>query len=189
MKILDIGCGQAKVWQLFPKTDVIGLDISKKNLSTAKKYIKPIYGNATKLPFKNNFFDFILASEVLEHIYETNLVLKEINRVLKKKGKLVVTFPNTSSIQFRLSLCLWGRNPTLNYPHNVNHIRFFNIEDIKLMLKTTNLKVKKIRGCNFLSFHKVNFKFYIPIPRYIRYFGGDLFPSLSLGCIMMLEKQ
>ncbi|MBU1757988.1 class I SAM-dependent methyltransferase [Patescibacteria group bacterium] len=37
------------------------------------------------MPFKNNFFDSILASEVFEHVFDIDYVLKELNRILKPK--------------------------------------------------------------------------------------------------------
>jgi hypothetical protein len=57
------------------------------------------------------------------------------------------------------------------------------------MVKGSKLKIKKIRGAGFLSFSKEIFKTYIPIPRNIRVIGGDLFPKLSNGLILILKKK
>lgn len=187
-KALDIGCGEGKIWQLFPDLSVTGLDMSRANLKKANKYIKTVFGDAQKLPFRKKSFNFVVASEILEHLLEPDKTLLEIYRVLKVGGRAVITFPNTGSLQLRLSLLIWGRNPTLNYPDNPVHVRFFDLSDIKYLLRNTQLTVKKVRGGNFLSFHKVNFRFYLPIPKLIRYVGGDLFPALSMGSIVVLEK-
>ena len=189
-KILDIGCGEGKIWQLFPGHNVTGLDISEKNLKKAKKYLKPVLGKAEELPFMSESFDLVIASEILEHLFRPEQALQEINRVLRQKGKAIITFPNTASLSFRISLLIWGRNPTLNYPDNSEHIRFFDLESIKkLLYNNTKLTIKKIRGGGFLSFSKVNFGVYIPIPRIIRVVGGDLFPKLARGYIIILEKN
>lgn len=189
-KILDIGCGEGKIWQLFHNVSVTGLDISSENLRLAQKYLKPIRGNAEKkLPFPSESFDVVIASEIIEHLVRPEMLLKEIDRVLIKNGYAIITLPNTASIQMRLSLLLWGRNPSLNYPENNNHIRFYDLADLTLMLHKTNLKITKVRGGNFLSFGPNNFGKYIPVPRAIRVIGGDLFPKLSLGFIVILKKN
>lgn len=188
-KILDIGCGEGKIWQLFPDLKVTGLDFSQENLKKAKKYVTPVLGNAEKLPFKDNSFDMVLATEILEHVINPDRLLTETDRVLKRGGNAIITFPNTAALQLRIGIPLFGRSPLINYPQNVGHIRFFDLSDIRKMLKDTKLKVRKVRGGNFLSFHQVNFGFYLPVPRKIRFIGGDLFPTLSMGCVVVLRKD
>ena len=58
------------------------------------KSTKPDYHvNAEKIPVEENTFDIILMSEVLEHLEKPEIVLNELYRVLKKKGKIVLTMP------------------------------------------------------------------------------------------------
>lgn len=188
-KILDVGCGEGKIWELFPGFDVTGLDISARNLAKAQKYLVPVRGKAEQLPFKDSSFDLVVASEIFEHLLKPEKTLEEIDRVLKVGGRAIITFPNVSGLQMRLSLLFWGRNPALNYPANVQHLRFFNFGDLNQMLERTNLKVKKTRGVSFLAFHKENFGFYLPVPRKIRIIGGDLFPQLSFGNLVVLRRE
>jgi len=51
--------------------------------------------DALNLPFTNNYFDAVLSISVIEHIYDKgdSLAMKEIWRVLKQEGKLILTFP------------------------------------------------------------------------------------------------
>lgn len=188
-KVLDIGCGEGKIWQLLPNLDVTGLDILPKNLDKAKKYLKPVKGRAENLPFQDNVFDLVVASEILEHLFLPEKALREIKRVLKPGGKAIITFPNTGSLQIRLGLMIWGQNPTINYPTNKLHLRFFALDDFKKMLENTDLQIQKIRGSSFLSFNKENFGHYIPIPRKIRTIGGDWIPSLALGSLVVVKKK
>lgn len=110
-------------------------------------------------------------------------------RVLVKNGYAIISIPNTASIQMRVSILLWGRNPTLNYPENNNHIRFYDLEDLTKLIQKTKLRITNVRGGNFLSFGPNNFGKYIPFPRILRVIGGDLFPKLSLGFIVILKKS
>jgi len=52
-----------------------------------------VFAKGTAIPFKNSSFDFVLCTEVMEHISEPEHLLKEVYRILKKNGKLLITVP------------------------------------------------------------------------------------------------
>ncbi|MCS7232330.1 MAG: methyltransferase domain-containing protein [Elusimicrobiota bacterium] len=108
-KVLDIGCGVGKlVANLFREGyEVYGVDVSDVNIENLKiklPHIKFFVGEITKLPFDDNFFDYIFCTEVLEHLLEEDLLngLKEIKRVLKQTGRLVITVPYKEQLQYIL---------------------------------------------------------------------------------------
>ena len=51
------------------------------------------YYDGKKIPFEDQFFDGIICTEVLEHVFNIDEVLKELNRVLKPNGKAIITTP------------------------------------------------------------------------------------------------
>jgi SAM-dependent methyltransferase len=103
-KVLDYGCGPGifsiKLSKFCKK--VVGVDISKEFVSLAKKNYKLILkknylvkkNNFYKIPFNNNSFDKILMVDVIHHLGEKKKCLLEINRVLKKNGRLLIYEPN-----------------------------------------------------------------------------------------------
>jgi len=95
---LDIGCwGGAKVLQLDGKCDAYGMDFDREKLKLVNIKIKNKvkYGDVTKrIPFSKKF-DWILLSEVIEHIKEEESALKNISNSLKKGGKLILTTPKS----------------------------------------------------------------------------------------------
>lgn len=104
--ILDLGCGEGYLLSLLPKTkEIIGIDISRIVLSKARKLlrsrkdIKLMYCNAENILFRREYFDKILCSEVLEHTPNPKKVIKEIYRILKQDGILVVSIPNEKRIK------------------------------------------------------------------------------------------
>ena len=97
-KVLDIGCGVGYFMDLLEsssKAEIWGIDISSESVVTAKQYFgdKVMVGSTDHLPFEDNFFSKALCSEVLEHVPDDIAAIKEIKRILKPKGELVVTVP------------------------------------------------------------------------------------------------
>ena len=92
-KVLDFGCGSKPYKHLFTSvTEYIGVDYliegRTENIDTID-----FYYDGKKIPFENNTFDGVLCTEVLEHVFNLNEVLNELNRVLKPKGKAIITTP------------------------------------------------------------------------------------------------
>lgn len=93
--ILDVGCGVGDFAVNNPKK-IIGIDHNRKSLEMAKKRgCQAVFGDVLNIPFKNNSFDGVFCAHVIEHFNskEALILLKEINRVLKKGGKLVIQTP------------------------------------------------------------------------------------------------
>ena len=97
-KILDIGCGKGFLLHDFKKInssfEVQGLDISQYAIDNSKKEIKNnlILGNASSLPFKDDYFDLVISINTLHNLYNYELLpaLKEIERVGKKNKYICV---------------------------------------------------------------------------------------------------
>ncbi|MBM3251599.1 MAG: class I SAM-dependent methyltransferase [Candidatus Omnitrophica bacterium] len=99
--ILDLGCGSGKLFEGVDASKVVGIDISDYLLKKAKSRIKYILkAEGESLPFKNESFNKIICSEVIEHLLNPGIVMKEAKRVLKKKGALIITIPNEKNINF-----------------------------------------------------------------------------------------
>jgi len=93
--VLDVGCGGGYLTEKLAKAgfEVTGLDPSKNSIKAAKVHakhenltIKYVEGFGEKLPFKSNSFDFVCCCDVLEHVKDFTLVIKEISRVLRSGG-------------------------------------------------------------------------------------------------------
>ena len=92
-KLLDFGCGRKPYKSLFTNVDeYIGLDIEVSGHPHTESDVDVYYDGVT-IPFAENHFDSVFCSEVVEHIFNINDVLSEVNRVLKKNGTAIFTFP------------------------------------------------------------------------------------------------
>jgi len=112
-KVLDLGCGNSVLYDVLGNKSIeyVGVDISAKLLTLAKKRIKEnraansktkiIKGSITNIPLKDKDFNWVLALAVLHHIASKELQQKsveEIYRVLKPGGKAIVTVWNLFSV-------------------------------------------------------------------------------------------
>jgi len=91
-KLLDFGCGSKPYRSLFNVEEYIGLDFEKTGHDHSNEQIDVFYDGKT-IPFPDDHFDSILCSEVIEHLFDLPHTLAEMNRVLKKEGKILVTCP------------------------------------------------------------------------------------------------
>jgi len=97
-KILDVACGKGLFLREARRRnlDVFGIDISKTAIEKAKELIEGefLIGNAERLPYKDNSFDYVTCLGSLEHFIHPDIGIKEITRVLKRKGKASIYVPN-----------------------------------------------------------------------------------------------
>lgn len=96
-KVLDVGCGTGKyaAYLASKGCEVIGVDVSKNAVELARKYHPKQrfeVAFAELLPFKNESFDAVYCFDVLEHVNDPVVALKEMRRVLKKDGTLLFEY-------------------------------------------------------------------------------------------------
>ena len=109
-KVLDLGCGPGRhSWEAYgyPGVDVVAADITFNVVAWAMIMLRSMVDNresgggaaygaavdATRLPFANDSFDYVICSEVLEHIPDDRKAVAEMTRVLKPEGTLVISVP------------------------------------------------------------------------------------------------
>lgn len=138
--ILNIGFGTGDLEILILNKNSIdwtGIDISKWAVKNARgKYpnAKFIWGDIRKLRLKDRSFDYVIAMEVLEHIKPSQIfyVLDKIHRILKTKGKFIVTVPLNEELEVMIKK---GENPNA-------HVRIFTPELIKAELEISGFEIK-----------------------------------------------
>ena len=91
---LDAGCGSARMLRLLSEkhnANFIGIDLSSSLYDAASiKSINLIRGDLLKLPFKDNYFDFIFSGGVLHHTGNPQRAFKNLVKSLKPKGKIYI---------------------------------------------------------------------------------------------------
>jgi len=104
--VLEAGCGSGTTLEIFPESHTtIGLDLSYKALQITRNHsTNQIQGDIFSIPFRDNSFDLVYNSGVIEHFVDpTNRdAVNEMVRVLKPGGILIIIVPNTLCIWYRL---------------------------------------------------------------------------------------
>ncbi len=139
LRILDAGCGEgftlAKLYELRIGKELAGIDYSKVAIDTAKEmfpYLNVKVGDIYKLPFKENSFDLVICTEVMEHLENPGEALKEIERVTSKYALLTV--PNEPWFMF-FNFTQWGKD--------IGHINHWTSSSFKKFIEL-NSKFKII---------------------------------------------
>lgn len=104
--VLEIGCGKGDLTKKLSKKykRIIAFDISPVGVKKAREQVDVncncefLISDATKLPFNSHQFDVIILSEVLEHVIDQKKCIQEIYRVIKPRGYLMLTTPNSGGI-------------------------------------------------------------------------------------------
>ena len=207
--VLDAGCGDGRLGKLVKHiwgVEVYGVDISKKGVTLARSFgVKAKVADLSKkIPFASNSFDLIICTEMIEHVADPDTLLKEIRRVLKPDGTLLLTTPNLSSWTNRILFILGiypifmeasteakvGYGPFSRFFYSdqlVGHIHVFNLIALKDILRFHKFSIEKIFG-NRVPFNVPS----APIVTALYNLVDSVmvrFPSLSSDLIILARKK
>lgn len=97
-------------------------------------------------PLRNDLFDLVVAVEIIEHLENPRHFLREIKRVLKPNGELIITTPNITHWKARLKFLLTGINwcfRDIDYIES-GHITPVKLKDFENICKELNLKIEEV---------------------------------------------
>lgn len=149
-RVLDIGCGTGKLldWLKRHGWQVYGVETSKKAAEYGNSFGLNIFnGELIEAKFSSEFFDVVVINQVLEHLYDPKGTLREIHRILKRDGMLIVGVPNIDSYEARVFGRYWS---LLDIPRHLYH---FLLLLLKLLLAESNFNIKKIISKTFFIPH------------------------------------
>lgn len=141
-KVLDIGSGTGVSLLEIKKMGGIGFGVEPdpNAQKTAKKLsLKVFQGFITDNPFPHTKFDYITASQVIEHDPDPINFLKNAKNKLNSGGEIILSFPNIDSIYQKMFKKKW-----LNW-HVPYHLSFLTRRSLEVAAKKAGLKIKKIR--------------------------------------------
>lgn len=156
--VLDLGCGFGEFMLGFAEKKIdVGLDVDKKDLSVAKKtnkYKKLVLADARKMPFANCTFNTIISISTLEHIKNSNKLLKECFRVLKPGGRIIASIETNrvdSNTFYRPMLRKYGLKSlskylTKKYNNFFKRHILLNNNEWRILFEKNGFKIVKIEN-------------------------------------------
>jgi 2-polyprenyl-3-methyl-5-hydroxy-6-metoxy-1,4-benzoquinol methylase len=157
-KIIDIGCGHGGVCHHLVQKgfNVSGVEINQEAIkSLKKKNFNVIESDITKELNINEKFEVVLLLDILEHLFDPYLLLKESKKITSNKGHIIATIPLyfdlvdrfkilfTGSVISMDNLCYGRDNYEKFRSYNYDHIRFFRPKEVFEMGNKLGLKVDK----------------------------------------------
>ncbi len=151
--LLDIGCGSGFYLEILSREEREywgALDLSHRKLNFARSNINCssvifVQGHATDLPFRDNSFDWILCSEVIEHLLDPHAALREINRVCRN-GALITTPTNTSLYR------MFKKRLGIRVKYGGTHIREFSQNELLQACEKAGFSVRTFVATPLIEF-------------------------------------
>ena len=147
LRVIDIGCGVGSNLRLLQTmcSNLVGMDSEMYGLVHINKSLSAVAlvnGDLMRLPFKADSVDLILASDVLEHLDEDTIGIREIYRSLKRGGKVIFTVPAFRS--------LWGVQDIVGM-----HKRRYSKKELVTKIEGEGFKILRSSYFNFLLFFPI----------------------------------
>ncbi len=183
-KVLDVGCASGR--QIFRIINRVaeghGVDIAASFIAVANRYrseqglIRTSFQVAAieSLPFTDGYFDKLICGEVLEHVFDRDVALAELRRVLKPGGLLVITVPNLNA-----DGTWWGRllryfkirsfTPMTEFSqkelhrHGDSHVREFTAETMRDWLEGRQWQVLDLTTASFIDGPCIDWLLKVPL--------------------------
>jgi len=142
IKIVDIGCGTGRLMlDLQRLGQVFGMDASQKAIEFCRSrgITNLQLGDITRLPYEENEFDVVLCLDVLEHTEDDIQAIKEIKRIAKPGGLIIIFVP---AFPF-----LWGVSDIVS-----NHFRRYTAKEMISKIEKENLHIVEDSYFNSILF-------------------------------------
>ncbi len=160
--ILDVGCGNGHLlYQLRDRfKKLVGLEYSAHRLEQAKLNLSdddfvPVLGSAEDMnEIATESIDCIVSADTIEHVPDVYPAVRELFRVLRPGGTLVINTPNIAFLKKRI-LLLMGRFPSTSQPNeglgsdilfDGGHLHYFTFRSLSLLLERAGFAVEQSIG-------------------------------------------
>ncbi len=159
-RVLDYGCGEGVVLaglqeQVRIHEDSCGVDLSENAVRKASARFPKLKFIATNpdgiAPFANESFDVIIATEVIEHLFDADGAFQEFHRLLRPSGRLLLSCPYHGPLK-DLALLLTGKMDSHYHDPYSPHIRFYSPKTLRLVHEKNGFRILERSGVGRVSF-------------------------------------
>ncbi|MDR1702194.1 MAG: glycosyltransferase [Sporomusaceae bacterium] len=163
IRVLEIGCACGatllEIKNLFPKAQIYGIELNEHSARIANYFAQVQIGDAEKMefPYPENYFDYILCPNILEHLVDPWKLLGKLKKYLKPTGHLIASILNVMHFSVVAELLSGNWDYRDEGILAKTHLRFFTLNTMKEMLANSGYSIKEIKnnvspGSNFKTF-------------------------------------
>ena len=148
---MDLGCGEGialeKLGKKFPRKNAVGVDLEIENIEICSQHgLTAVYGDVCALPLGDATFDACLCIDMLEHLKEPRQSVKEIRRILRPGGRLLIVVPHDRNFFLaRLALLMFKEAF-----YDVGHQRQWKPRDLLKLLGEEGFTIVGQRNLPFI---------------------------------------
>ncbi|MFX1453245.1 MAG: class I SAM-dependent methyltransferase [Promethearchaeota archaeon] len=146
-KLVDLGCGEghftARFLKFINSDNLYGLDYSISAIKKAKSAFQDIefcVADVFDLPYPDGYFDIVVCNNLIEHIENPVLLLKNIKRILKKDGHIIISTPSRYRLD-NVARIIQGKRIQLISKY---HVTEYSVGQIIELLSYSGFKIKTI---------------------------------------------
>jgi SAM-dependent methyltransferase len=129
-RILDVGVGLGRLLSRFTGLERYGMDISRGYLDVAhSKGINVCCSKVEDMPYREDFFDIVVCTDVLEHVVNLTDAVSNLLSVTKTGGYIIIRVPYREDLSQYLDK---------NYPYYISHVRAFDEFSLRILFERLN---------------------------------------------------
>ncbi len=147
IKILEIGCGAgatlAEIKSRYKNAELYGIEIDKHAAVVAQGVGNVLINNVETmvLPYEDNFFDYIILGDVIEHLIDPWSTLNKLHPFLACNGRLIASIPNVMHISVIKNLLSGSFSYVSAGILDKTHLRFFTLHEIAKLFMGSNFEI------------------------------------------------
>jgi SAM-dependent methyltransferase len=145
-RVLDVGCGDGRLGALLEADELTLADVSALALARAARRLPAArvveLEPDSPLPLPDSAFDLALCAETLEHVRDVQLLLSELRRVLRPRGRLALTTPACGRLT---GLAVLIRGLERRFDPFGPDLRFFSARSLRAALDEIGFDVERLR--------------------------------------------
>jgi 2-polyprenyl-3-methyl-5-hydroxy-6-metoxy-1,4-benzoquinol methylase len=149
-RVLDVGCAFGMAGEALKKRgvrEVIGIELNQRAYQEASKRLDRVFlGDVEKLslPFERGYFDYIIYSDILEHLTDPWSVLKKHRELLRDDGVVIASIPNVQHYRVIKKLLRGSWDYKEKGVLDSTHLRFFTLKSVREMFGQSGYKIDKL---------------------------------------------
>jgi len=152
-RVVDLGCGDGRMLERLNEqcNEAFGVEYNRRLVSQAQQRGLRVrnFDLNEGIPFEDEYFDCVVASDVVDSIFDSRFMFEEVHRILRRRGIFLFSVPNLNSLSNRIQMIRGSYLKRAGgFPEDTDgmRVRFFNTQKIYELCRFSGFHVHQIWG-------------------------------------------